>query len=266
MENIRPCNEGNAIKVAAFAFEFEKEINEKILFDIINHYKSDDQFRLKFNDKKEHYGTSVQINNNVQQVLNNVIMAVELQCQNKEGELTWSLQLRRNALVITCYKYTRWDNVISEVLAIVDSIFEFIKNESIRIIAIEYLDEFNILNNSSDWKKELFKEESKYLTQNIFETKDLWHIHQGFFNYITEPLEFRLLSILEIEHQKIVETDTEILFIKTQQKSEFKEIKILDELKDDLKSIFETNHSKDKEILSELLSNTILNEINLKVD
>lgn len=264
MNYVHACNENNAIKVVAFAFEFTREVSDKVIEDFINIYENDSSLKEKFQEKKPHQGITIKIDDTGQQVSHSALSGVTLE-SIKNDILEWTFQFRNDAVIVTCSKYTSWNEIWSESRGFFEKVLNIVKEQEIRLVGIEYIDEFIVSDNLMPWKQELFKVDSKYIPSYIFDNEEFWHVHQGFLLTKKEPIDFKLLTNLNIDFKQNDGSEDHFLYMRTQHKSIFLESKKLNELFTDIDKIFEISHNLSKEMMNNLLSEEMLDNINLKV-
>jgi len=265
MTLVQPVNEDNAIKIAAFAFELHPEsINQDILERIQEKYHNG--FFSSYNNIVPHTEMVVKITELEKQITNNTLGGLSLLQTDAMGNKIWELEINKNAIIVTCHKYTRWDPVFEQTKIYLREIIDGIEQDiSIRGLTLEYIDEFTVLDNSNNsWKEELFLIDTKYLPRHIFELTDPWHSHHGFFLSGKKALNNRILINLNIEY---VVSNEEIyrLIIRSQHRSLMENIipfnsENVDSLIDEA---MVENHKINKELLRNLLSESALQSINM---
>ena len=263
MPNMKPCNENNAIKVVAFALDFVHEVDESVIKSAIALYNEDKQLNEDLANLQTQQSIIIEINQGAQ-VQRQALGGVVFEKLSEKAEVLWALQVRRNGLAVTCTDYTRWDNIWPQAKNYLSKILPMLNGIEVASTTLEYVDEF-IIDEHSDWKDELFQRKNKYLANNVFEVKDFWHSHHGYFSESSCESVEKVLNTVNIEY--VVEEPKKIykVAIRTQHKSLTKEVSIQDAFLDEVfsKSI-ENNHEANKEILLDLLSHSMLKTIKLK--
>lgn len=110
-------------------------------------------------------------------------------------------------------------------------------------------------------KTEFFRIDNSYISNAVLKANDLWHIHQGFFdNDSLSPN--KLLNIIEVS---FVDTQSDMtLLIKTQHKLNLlEEVDVNSLICTQSKKYLDAIHSKNKEIISDILSDDALKSINM---
>lgn len=194
MELIKSYLNDNAVKVIAFAINYTQQLSNETITTVIQTLKDTSFFTEKFQDIKDQNMFSMTVNPDGVQAQTQSIGGVV--CNNDD----WSLTVNKDVIIVTCKKYTRWNDISSETYQYLNEIFKLIPStQGIAQITLEYLDEFEILDNKSDWKRYLFNKECSYITDNIYETADFWHINLGSFVELKE-LDQKLLDGIDINY------------------------------------------------------------------
>lgn len=179
---IKPFTDTNAVKVVAFALKLEENFTFEALSAVIEKLRCDDFFKKEFNKINDQVEVSLTIgpDGSVQhnQSMNGIVFEKK---ENEDSQPSWVVSINKDSILVNCFQYTRWKNIFPESESIISKVFKIIGSKNIESITLEYLDEFEILDVSSDWIKSLFKQDSGYLLKNIFECKSFWHINHGYF-------------------------------------------------------------------------------------
>lgn len=265
MNYVEPSNERNAIKVVAFALEFIEEIEESLIYELIGLYQKNDRLKDALPRKELHQSVVLQLGGS-QQATPKQAGGVTFDCLSPDGTQKWAVSLRTNALIVSCAEYTRWDDIWLQAKEYFSLILPILSEKHFSLVALEYIDEFIIKNGSraSEWKDELFKEDSRYIPSNIYEIQDLWHSHHGFIS--NEQNDITTLNNVDIDYiseKGFVKTDK--IIIRTLHKSKLIQPRLYDDnfLSEVVESILNTNHGENKTIMRDLLSNEMCSEINL---
>ncbi len=268
MKNVTPHNQENAIKSVAFLFELDKEVNENIIDNIRKWYQTDCEFKNFFTNEQLIRSVKIQMDANNQQVTSSSISGVSYIKLKQDGKtVEWSFRIDSKAITINCNSYTRWDEIWGVVVKNLSKVVEQMSGFSLTKIALEYLDEFNILNiDSKEWLNQVFKIKSPYIPQFVYDMNTAWHTHNGF---ITEEKDSkvsrRMVNIVNITYQK-TNTTNDILAIQTQHASSFynKFELSIDKIKD-IDTVMQYCHIENKKLFKNILSNEMLDKIKLKI-
>ncbi|MCB4763525.1 MAG: TIGR04255 family protein [Sulfurovum sp.] len=265
MTLVQPANEHNAIKIAAFAFAVQPEsITHSILEKIQSHYTAK-QFS-DYNNIAPHNSIVVNFTDNNQEITSDALGGLSLLKVDGHGNKIWETVINKDTIIVTCYRYTRWNEIFEKAKNYVKEILNLIdKDLKITGLTLEYIDEFTVLNNSDNrWKKELFLEDTKYLPSHIFEVTNPWHSHHGFFFNGNELLNQKILINLNIEYV-ITNQSIHNLVIRSQQRSLLDSAIDLNQSKIDtsINAAMVENHKINKNLLRDLLSEGALQSINL---
>lgn len=182
---IKPFTDTNAVKVVAFALKLEENFTFEALSAVIEQLRCNDFFKKEFNNINDQVEVSLTIGSDgsVQhnQSMNGIVFEKK---DNEDSQPSWVVSINKDSILVNCFQYTRWKNIFPKSESIISEVFKIIGSKNIETITLEYLDEFEILDVSSDWIKSLFKQDSEYLLKNIFECRNFWHINYGYFRDI----------------------------------------------------------------------------------
>lgn len=261
MKNVRPLNKENAIKVAAFAFELDKEINENTITLIQNLYKEDRSFSDSFSIEKPITSVKVQMSEGMQQIGSSIISGMSY--QSAEDKPDWVLQIQGKTISVNCYSYTRWDEVWGFARTYFEKIIACYTDYSLVKIVVEYLDEFHIADATNNtWISELFQTSSQYIPNFVYDMDTPWHTHNGF---LTEETNRRVINLINMSFVKI-NTTAGLLSMQTQHASSLYSAYSLDsKLLERVTEVIEHSHEENKRLLNVVLSENMLETIKLKV-
>lgn len=266
MEYFRPCREQNAIKIAAIAFEFSQQLSEESIQKVIAFYDIDVDLQQVFPDKQVIESIVYQIGSGAEDSSHQIksIGGIILSARpSVTDEPPISLILRSDALIFTCSDYKSWTELFNIAMFYFNKISPIIDNVKSHVVGMEYYDEFIIEKSATheQWKAELFRSDNLFISNNILKTDGLWHIHQGFFDEHS-MLPNKLLNVIEVN--LIDDSIQNKVLIKTQHKLNLaNELNIKLLISENSKDYLYTIHNKNKQIISQLLSDCALKSINM---
>lgn len=201
MQIIKPYAKLNAVKVVAFAINFLSGFSQQEIDSLIKELEKVQYLNDNFNNLQKSQEVSVTIHaDGTQEHAQSVGGIVYKQTDESNPSFGWSLTINKNFILVTCNAYTRWDEIILRVMEFISNVFDALSiKKEIAQITLEYLDEFEILDVSANWKKTLFKEDCKYILPHIIDLNDYWHINHGYFIKL-DSLEKKLLDTLNINY------------------------------------------------------------------
>lgn len=258
--NVRPCKAENAIKVVAFLFVFSRSFSVGEIEAIKSLHEGDRDEMPVINDIRS---VKIQVGNQpaFNQAVPSEVVGITFSKITPSAKVLWSFTIQDNICIIRCEDYTRWDEVYSQAVSYIQRfIARNDENNILETIGLEYLDQFKIDSNVTDWSKELFRENSKYIPKYIIDINDYWHSHTGFFrdglsssNKILNRLNIdyvyesgRVINMLMQHHLNVLGDSVEIINLER------------------IKSLFEELHDLNKEMLCSLLTNDVLSLIKLE--
>jgi len=259
MEHIKAYADKNAVKVIAFAINFDQNLANEQIKNIIDMAKKDNFFTDNF----------PKVTN--QSEVSFVVIPEGAPQQNitengaifQSEDSAWTIIINKKHIVITCKAYSRW-NTISKVtyeyLQKVINIFPKEYNVFIAQLTLEYLDEFEVLSLEADWKQELFRQNNnKFLNKNVYEQNDFWHINHGYFITL-DKLKNKQLDTISINYFSDENDDLKNkVTIKSQHTVIVDPIQKIDK-KSFITKTFDIVHIHSKEIFENIISDNVLKE------
>ena len=266
MTKVNPCNDQNAIKIIAFAFEFQEEVEESLIQELILLYQNTDDLNKSLPRKELIHSMTVQISEHGQQTQNQKLSGITFDSLMPDGTQELAISIRNTSIVISCGKYTRWDEIWEKSKNYFKLILPLLADKTFTLVGFECIDEF-IISDTSNWKDELFSSSSKYIPSNIYELNDLWHSHHGFLINDNVPVEHKTLNNINVNY--ISESGVSLINkiqIRTQHQSRLKQpVKYSKDFFEDIADkIMNKNHKFNKELMVDLLSEEMCNRINLE--
>ena len=255
MEIIKAHSKGNAVKVIAFAIYFSQKLSTEDMEKLIKQTKEINFFNEEFNNFNTQDEIAVTFNPDgiptQTQTLSGVVYDKQLDDQISE----WSLIINKEFIVVTYRKYTRWNDISLKAYTCIKEAFNLISNDkNIKHLTLEYLDEFEILNDNTNWKKELFKKSNRYIPSNIYKLDDFWHTNQGYFITL-KHLKEKLLDTININYfSDEIDNFKNKVNIRTQHMLSYDN----SYSSENIKERFDIIHRHSKDIFEEIIHDNIL--------
>lgn len=267
MKLVMPCNNNNAIKIATFALEFGKPIDKNVVKQFITACENDTYISKHFPQHEKHRSMNFDAATGDS---SQWVSGASFNRLTEKAELDWGFAVSPETFIVSCGSYTRWDEVFSEAMYLFKTVLNlFAVNQSAVVVALEYVDEFIIPNDSdTSWKSELFNINSNYLPRNVYDIDDSWHSHHGFFVDNESQDVDKMLNNIELTYVKgeCSKGVNGIVQVLTSHKSRLLNPLELDQALIDsvVSEIIEASHLCNKEIMRDFLSDLMCNEINLE--
>ena len=117
------------------------------------------------------------------------------------GAVQRSITLSGNQLSVIRSDYETWDKTWNEVRHIFKLLLPVLLERLVVTgFHLQFQDRFVWEYAPSSFRPEkLFRRDSPWLTPNVFEVRDFWHSHHGFFEYPNEPDAHQLLNVVETQ-------------------------------------------------------------------
>lgn len=173
-----------------------------------------------------------------------------------------ALEVQRNRIVGQVNDYTRWDPVWNEVKNWFATVTPCIGRRLINSVGLQYNDVFHWRDAPDTLNlKRVFREDSPLVPANIFELRDLWHSHHGYFIHRTAPVKHRLLENVNVN--MLEELGQRSIVISTVHKAEVPDVWSWDQLATFIDSLMDDLHQRNKTTLGALLSDEAASMISL---
>lgn len=255
MELFKSYSKENAVKVIAFAMNFEKELSSIQISELIDRLKENENLNSNFSEQQIQNIVSIITKQDGTSSQENSIGGIVFN-KKEENKLLWSLIFDKNRVVVTCRDYSRWDKISFEALNYINIVFNELE-ASIKItqLTLEYLDEFEILEPTLSWKEKLFKSNCKYITPNIYDLDNFWHISQGYFINLKD-IDENILDTVDINYFADEQDNLKHkVNIRMQHKLYYNSLIIYN--KDDIKDYFHAIHLHSKDILFKIVDDKV---------
>jgi len=259
MEHIKAYADKNAVKVIAFAINFDQNLANEKIQNIIDMAKKDAFFIKNFPKVNNQTEVSLVITPEGAPQQKTTENGVVFQSEDS----AWTIIINKEHIVVTCKAYSRW-NAISkqtyEYLQKVIDIFSKDYNVPIAQLTLEYLDEFEVVSPEADWKQELFRQDdNKFLNKNVYEQNDFWHINHGYFITLNE-LDNKQLDTININYFSDENDDFKNkVTIKAQHRVIVEPIQEIGKM-DFITKTFDIVHNHSKKVFENIVSKNVLDE------
>jgi uncharacterized protein (TIGR04255 family) len=132
---------------------------------------------------------------------------VLFQRTGEDGNPKWLLTAQQNFIQATCMDYSRWPDVWGRVHGWLEELYSRVKTSELSLfsISLHYLDNFLAeLPIDPDAFAKMFNGESEYLPPRMRQNEALWHVNQGWYREVREPISGRQLTTINIGTQQPV--------------------------------------------------------------
>ncbi len=254
MSSIKSYADKNAVKVIAFAVSFTQQLSTEQIDLFIKKLTEDSFYNQEFNEIQPQKEIFMTIGpDGVHQQKESIGGVI---CRKtSDNKILWEIVINKTGVVATCRKYSRWAPISNKFYEYITSIIKLI-DKNISQITLEYLDEFEIIEDKNNWKEELFKESCEYITPYVLNTSDFWHVEQGFFSQL-DGLDDKFLDNIRINYFNDTGNDTKNkINIVTQHITRFEDSKKFEI--DFIKNVFQIAHTHSKNIFENIIHDDIL--------
>jgi len=261
MESIKSYSTANSIKVLAFAINLEQRLSSEQIDFLIKKVEEIEYFENNFSNKQIQEEISITTQPNGITTQTKGVAGIVWQKIDELKKPVWTLTINKEIIVITCHVYTRWNEISKQAFEYIDNAFKLISDTpNITQITLEYLDEFEVVNTHSNWKEKLFKDNCEYITSNIHNLDDFWHISQGYFIKL-EKQDEKLLDTVDINYfADELDNLKHKVNIRIQHKLLYSPKTLYNQ--EAINDSFEEIHKHSKKIFIDIVNNDIINQFN----
>lgn len=186
------------------------------------------------------------------------------------GDLAWRLRCEGNSIFVNCLDYSRWQSAWATASSYIRAVLETVGAEKVSVSGamLQYIDAF-------DWTADpkgydifqLLDVESQYVPRAAGGYGLAWHLHQGWFVPVNEPVPGRILQKVHFDALPQNETGQPTVRLDTLLRSDFNgrisAQSFFDE-KSALEEMFIDMHGRNKQLLSSFLTKSVCKKIGLE--
>lgn len=193
--NFEPIHAAHAIEQVAFVVQFDRPFNDSVFSDIKEISK---QFETKLPGKMEIQSMSFALGSQPVIQPQQAPTGLILRRMAPDGSVEAELRIERNSLTFLTTLYSRWDAIWSQASGYFNILLPlYLAQNGVRLLAVSqnYVDKFSWAGVLADCAPHyLLRQESKYVSKHIFDTKEFWHSHTGCFIRMSNFVK-RLLNV-----------------------------------------------------------------------
>jgi uncharacterized protein (TIGR04255 family) len=181
---------------------------------------------------------------------------------------SWLLTAQQNFIAAQCSEYTRWVDIWGRVRTWLRDLYTRVKDPDhlLSSVSLQYKDQFSAAKPlDSDALQKLFRTDTRHLPSRTFQNRELWHVNQGWYQPMVDPISGKQLNVINIATQDV--NDVIILNVDHLLRYEMDDGDpplFADEMGSALIDIvMENMHTQNKRFLRDLLSAEIAKRIKL---
>lgn len=196
-QGFEPIHDAHAIEQVAIIVEFNHLLDDLSLIEV---YKLSEKFKDDLPGKVEMAKQGLSIPLEKQGAVTHhppISMGIGLRRVAPDGTIVDELRIERSSITFITTSYTRWGKIWGKAsLYFKELLPTYLSNGSSLIaIGLNYADKFVWKGDPDECNpKFLIREDSKYICNHIFGTKELWHSHTGVFIRVDNHTK-RLLNV-----------------------------------------------------------------------
>ena len=276
---IKPAAGGHAIEVVAIGIEWVSPLNVEALTALEDLYRASPELHGFLPSFAPLRSVLLQMGAQVSAagvagvsqpgfIPQNQPAGFDLRRFESNGSVPWVVSVRPEFISVNSTVYDRWATVKPKALELLDKfVTESVKRgQQISAIGLQYQDGFEIEGDITPEKmKSLFRGGSAWMPSHVLEESSFWHCHQGWFS--KSPKGRRVLNNVNVD---VVESPNGCSAKINGQHRVFsiahngKEAHPI--FTSDIEQALDFLHSENKRVLGGLLTDEILDIINLKID
>ena len=187
-----------------------------------------------------------------------------------DGELAWRLQCEGNSIFVNCLEYTRWQKAWATASGYIRDVLEVVGAEKVSVAGalLQYIDVFDWIADPDDYDaSQLLDLNSDFVPQAVGNHGLAWHLHQGWFAPVSEPVPGMVLHKAHFNAIPKNESGHPSVKLDTLLRSDFNgPISAQNFFKDNsvLEGMFIDMHKRNRGLLSNFLTAAICKKIGLE--
>jgi hypothetical protein len=268
MEYSASGRSNNALQRVVFIVQFKKEFSEQ---DFVQFDKNSKQWRGELPRRSVSNAVLLQPGANRVAFDEERIVGLSYEALMKDGSVEFGLRFDENRILFLAGRYTRWTDIWPQAQKFLQSATDLVPKENpVAAFASEYSDLFRATGEYADFEASgILRLGSRFIPSHVFDRKENFHFHTGFFEMHSEPARHRVLTRVNADLRDNDEEKARdlsiVLFhqISAYRESWGDEIMLDDAILERGLENFVALHEIDKAILREILNDHISNGIGL---
>lgn len=256
-----PLNEDHSIESASFVLAYTQPFSKSAIESLTPLREVLGELLPSF-QMQNAIGFTFDVTNGIPVPLSDGPSSLLMQKNSDDGTQEWGLRVEANYIMVTSFKYSRW-NVVSksafEILASVSKILSS-RDNPLTVMGLQVIDKFLTPPDVDYDIGDVFNRDSRFLTRQALESEKLWHVYQGWFdNDLIQN--GRVLNVLNLSTN-----DTPDGLISTVDHNAQLQFSATSSRPSDiswLQANFDSLHEENKSVLRNLLSNKSIVSIKL---
>lgn len=201
---VKPFSDRHAIRQVIIALEFAVPLSSSALLKLDS--EAGEQLRIELPKFSKQEAITVNIGHMHTGALSRVVGAqpelngLSYEAMAKDGTTAWALIIDANQVIVACGEYDRWAGTLDRAVRYLSLVIPHVLGASpIKVIALQYLDEFTSVESRKDFKPtDLFDEKTSYLVPHSLKCNESWHSHFGYFDVAKPPLSQKRLTNVNV--------------------------------------------------------------------
>lgn len=262
VEHLLPFAGDHAVQNAAIALEWQGELSDQTLLRI---YSLAEKLKPSFDKVELQKLMMINLADTGPSKHTDGLGGVQFQKMTSLGTASRQMIVSRGNCTFIVHDYSRWVTMLEDAIRCLQLIMPVIlADKAINAIGLQYTDAFTWKEDPADLNmKDVFREDTGLVPAHALNLKHLWHNHHGYLENVTEPVPHVLTTNVNVTVQD-VSGERMIQIITTHRATLEKPIRLSTSAYFDVVANIENHlHSRNKSLLSQLLSEDVSNKINL---
>lgn len=262
VEHLLPFAGEHAVQNAAIALEWQGELSDQTLLRI---YSLSEKLKPSFDKVELQKLMMINLADSGASKHTDGLGGVQFQKITSLGTASRQLVVSRSNCTFVVHDYSRWVTMLEDAIRCLQLILPIIlADKAVSAVGLQYTDAFT-------WKedpaaldmKDVFRRDTGLVPAHALDLKHLWHSHHGYMESVTEPVQHTLTNNVNVTVQD-VSGERMIQIITTHRAALEKPIRLSTSSYFDVVASIENHlHSRNKSLLSQLLSDEAADKIKL---
>lgn len=263
----KPIHDKHAIYEVAFALDFGENFSAETVADLMRLH---DAVRpeLPYMEERRRMSMTLSVMAGQQSTQETVVdpspAGVVFRAVASPDPSPWMLRAENNRIIVNCLEYTRWEEIWGRTKGYLQLTLDVVARQpsmQVNAVVLQYIDRFVRDNTDGYSAGEVFNQNSSFLTKQIFRSSELWHLHHGHFDMLEKY--GKTLDVLNIGTLVDISGHTTTIDHMQQLVLQDAPLAVTDVL-GKIDDIMCRLHTRNKQILLDLLNTQMLDRINLR--
>ena len=210
--SFEPINEYHSIAEVVFAIHVSTNFQVEEIHDVKNAHDQWKNFLPRMLESQ-----MIDVTNSFSDRIEPPVSFVRFRA---DGNIEWELLILPNTILMKCSNYLGWEYTWKSVRDVFCKVSKVLREKSrlANSVVLQYTDVFLWKGRHKDYDaNKLLNKSSEYIPLTIAKNGPLWHLHQGWFREIKNPIDGKLLMRMHLDSL----TEEEKLFVRIENLNRF---------------------------------------------